>query len=95
MNKTMTKQAEQIKHTATPWKVENGIIRTPIFDNKVISRDEIRANAQFIVKAVNNHDALVEALEALTNYCDNYANTEDSYEFINQAKKALSQAKVE
>ena len=31
-----------------------------------ISRKEAKANAQFICTAVNNHDALVEALECMT-----------------------------
>ncbi len=36
------------------------------------SRDEREANAAFIVKAVNNHEALVQALQALVDQVNDY-----------------------
>lgn len=60
----------QTRHTATPWKLNEMEITTvnarfPLA--KVIYYEECgktcKANAHFIVKAVNNHEALVEALK--------------------------------
>ena len=64
------------QHTPTPWKVwENEIwesddiiihILKPRHKNGQITKEslsEAKANAAFIVKSVNNHDALLEALK--------------------------------
>lgn len=59
-------------HTPTPWKnCENAIYgadRTPICDTmRVLNVDNndspYEANAEFIVRAVNSHEELVEALK--------------------------------
>ena len=65
------------QHTETPWEVyksANGLyIQTPnrnriiatIYPTRVVSQhQDMEANARFIVKACNNHDALVEACGA-------------------------------
>jgi len=63
------------KHTETPWLFANGRIITP--DNEVLVLNgvslpcgnhpddaEATANAAFIVRAVNNHKALLRALRS-------------------------------
>lgn len=60
------------KHTTTPWDYHFGEDYSEIFRSKKRSRDiticqldasyESQANAQFICRAVNSHDDLVEAL---------------------------------
>lgn len=55
-----------MKHTSTPWKI--GFNEYDVCNNKVIICEcmglkEGKANAKFIVKAVNNHERLLEALK--------------------------------
>ena len=79
--------------TGGEWKYK--VYDTEIFKEIEIGVDGIRtcvipyleapaeANAQRIVKAVNNHDALVSALNdahyILNNLCDNYCRDENGY----------------
>lgn len=56
------------KHTPAPWHAENGTIYSQYATigsahGKTRNDAENDANAAFIVRAVNAHDALVEALE--------------------------------
>ena len=64
-----------VTHTPTPWKVckwnqtltisngdEDGIAFINPHDEKIVLKDVDNANAAFIVRAVNNHEALLEAL---------------------------------
>jgi len=63
------------EHTKTPWRVSPDWCDIESFhtdDNTVqfgicqlYADESSRANAEFIVKACNNHDALVRALERL------------------------------
>lgn len=66
------------KHTPTPWKyghvgtdalwIGPDYNRTPVAHidhNMEYARDNSRANAAFIVRAVNSHDKLVEALRQM------------------------------
>ena len=57
-------------HTPTPWtwKVKNGNCIYPAKGFSSLAMCELDGNAEFIVKCVNNHDALVEALENLIAY---------------------------
>ena len=70
-------------HTKTPWKVDesnnilayrDGALRTVLFftdtDKITETRRENKANAAFIVRAVNSHDALLAALEAVLKTCE-------------------------
>ena len=58
-------------HKPTPWKILNTNHTIVSKNNECIaeynnrrwSHDQCQANAAFIVRAVNSHDALVEALE--------------------------------
>jgi len=55
-----------VTHTPTPWIVEDGYIKCPKHNIGSVNScrsTEGSANAKFIVRAVNAHDALVEALE--------------------------------
>jgi len=69
----------QAAHTPTPWKFEDEYVRADALNGDeggnivadVYTRPshshspEMEANAAFIVRAVNAHDALVEALEIM------------------------------
>jgi hypothetical protein len=61
-------------HTATPWEFDGNCGGYIIQDGDKIARAYARADAEFIAKAVNNHDALVSALTELSKM---YANTWD------------------
>ena len=75
------------KHTETPWKVKGNNIDIMAPDVAIgellvakVTHDghdalEVQANAQFIIKAVNNHDALVEALQKLVLAVDPVINS--------------------
>lgn len=87
-NKTMT----QAKHTPTPWInhqiTNNGRSQNVICygDNPIAKCmggfvDSAEANAAFIVKAVNSHEALVEAILKLR----------DAF-YVNGTSKALKKA---
>ena len=63
-------------HTPTPWQIDDDLIMTVVDDipddiicektkERPIRADNWDANAAFIVKAVNNHDALVDTLKFL------------------------------
>lgn len=103
----MTKQAEQVKHADTPWKLVEDGLGIVAEHNKYISvmsgnwsKGEGEANAKFIVKAVNNHDALVEALEALINTAEEMGWASDEkdgtyFPELEQAKQTLVQARGE
>lgn len=56
------------QHTATPWEVNGLEIQAKNKHETLIAEvyeenEFSKANAEFIVKAVNNHNALVEALK--------------------------------
>lgn len=96
------------KHTPLPWKVgPNNEIRAGGRYNvcptvtaggsakgMLDEREVIRANAAFIVKAVNNHDALVRALRALYGSYKQLADSGDagnwSIEDTDEGKQALA-----
>lgn len=68
----MTKTA----HTPTPWRIEDDTIKAGKNDTHLFDIYECpglgvaaEANAAFIVRAVNSHDTLVEALETLVEVC--------------------------
>lgn len=78
-------------HTATPWSYqkvdEQYIIETPDL-KEYVGWAENKKNAQHIVKCVNSHDELVEALKLLLiNYGGLMNKNGASY---NQAKQALA-----
>lgn len=62
-----------IKHTSTPWKLHKGQDYIVILRPDDITDSGIRVDnypdAAFIVKAVNLHDDMVAALEALFKHC--------------------------
>ena len=66
------------KHTPIPWKVNTfaGRPNSEVFSNDTLicdcratnvemTSEEIEANAEFIVRAVNSHQALLDALKCL------------------------------
>lgn len=96
-----------IKHTATPWRTkESGLdfyiqgdaIRKGRRENICTIPSDFKrgaANAEFIVRAVNSHEALVKALDDCVNamYADNPAD--GWLEIIQAGRAALAQARGE
>lgn len=103
------------QHTKTPWQVHDGFwIETEGYalQTKSIAKTEgtdssvRQANAAFIVKACNAHDALVSALEKISsiNYadesCESHEDLADYYgnrfdDIMGIASKALKLARGE
>lgn len=50
---------------AYEWRCIASVQATPPDEGPELSRAEMRANAAFIIKSVNNHEALVKALEKI------------------------------
>ena len=92
------------KHTKTPWKIcsrNARNIRTTTTAGNLIATCCLAgglpaANAAHIVRCVNSHEALVEALENLTEYSVPGAlSTKQYQEFLVDAHAALALAKGE
>ena len=101
-----------MEHTKTPWKIsEHAIWKGPTISagDRLIAvvmydtfdgekdRPLIEANAQFIVKAANCHNELLEACKNLVqnfkNGADNGVITQGKYEIITaQARQAIDKA---
>jgi hypothetical protein len=93
------------EHTPTPWHVdglyvtnrEPPAVRPSIADcgrSPRIGRAEQVANAAFIVKAVNNHEALVDALECAREYIEpdtDWARADRLLKKINDVLAAVGQ----
>ena len=95
----------QVKHTPTPWELKiikdddgiaDEIIIFPAISNFAIClmgiTEDAKANAHLIVKSVNSHEALVEALNiALERLQINNCEGEED-RFIKQIEQALKKA---
>lgn len=75
------------KHAATPWEASAGfspdimtVITSADGDVDYLTLGNHKANAAFIVKAVNSHDNLVEILEAVANYLAEFSDVDDGGE---------------
>ena len=89
------------QHTATPWKSYNHYVLSSVGDiancqivqeGNPITPEESYANAEFIVKACNNHDALMEALKDCLAVLRLDSDMEEDFaEEIKKAKTALAQ----
>lgn len=99
------------KHTALPWKVSDNDTRVlenqPAFPgvrcvgtNELIAdifgtSDECKADAEFIVRACNSHDALVAALERIAKLCTEDYDERDPLGVVEAiANEAISAAKL-
>ena len=92
------------KHTPTPWKLDKwGLIQgdnTDIANTNDTWVDEgvAEANAAYIVKAVNSHEALLKALKNmredwLTSFeTDVNEGDKDAIKILNDADEAIKQA---
>lgn len=95
-----------MKHTPTPWKLESYLVGQIVNEDesKMIARagrvnsyesdpDQIerKANAAFIVRAVNSHQQLVEAIKGLMEYASLIEERFDSVA-TNEARAALAAA---
>jgi hypothetical protein len=103
----MTQAKEVTRHTPGPWKFfDSGLIQSVepcanLAETDIdtwIPKSERLANAAFIVKAVNSHDQLVAALEALiaeTIRCDKpgiYGVSQEA-DVVKNAQAALARVK--
>jgi hypothetical protein len=64
--------SKNTEHTPTPWTEENGTIYGPddldyvaIDGASIVSEHVLKANAEHIVRAVNSHERLIQALSEL------------------------------
>ena len=97
------------RHTPTPWKITSP--NYPQHQRVIFHREGDRhekvatlnegsisadANAEFIIRAVNNHEALVEALSGILARMEDENYDEPHYEavnaFIEQARTAINNA---
>ena len=98
-----------MEHTPTPWRMMKG--KQPVYKRTIegiatigapykfhaneMSISEAQANAEFIVRAVNSHDELVEALKTMYGYFNDIVIHDDqkTSDFILEcAREALAKA---
>lgn len=86
-------EKKDIKHTPTPWKVDDYVMsgeKYRVFspaDPVAVASVAGKANAEFIVRAVNSHDELVEAIKNAIDSLPDHVGPR-----IAQVKKELSEA---
>jgi creatinine amidohydrolase/Fe(II)-dependent formamide hydrolase-like protein len=101
----------ETKHTPTPWEIDGGTDqkgnlfiwrKQPIgtIENHAIAKIfgdkiEVKANAAFIVTAVNNHGALIEALKKMCDLFDQDHRDSEKWVQYQNAKAALAKVKGE
>jgi len=99
-----------MKHTQGPWRAGEHLRETSIWagDRKVcvlcepkphvvsVSENEVWPNAEFIVKACNNFDALVEALEYFEDCMDRGVSAESIRyaEKVGDARSVLRESRA-
>jgi len=82
------------EHTPTPWHVDDGFIRNSergilcVIPNNPENGKNWKNDAAFIVKAVNNHAALVKALQTANHYCHRTSMPREAVEQIESALNA-------
>jgi hypothetical protein len=91
--------------TPRPWAINEDRLHEIVFDPGgdgipiaecfgLPDDGETEANAALIVRAVNSHEALVEACEAADDYVAAHAVTETQVRLVNQLRAALAKAGV-
>lgn len=76
----MTNQTKEVSHTPTPWHINGEAIESDhkwvasAGSNGINDEDEDMVNAAFIVRAVNSHEALLQAAKAIQAWFDNEAD---------------------
>lgn len=90
---------ENAQHTPTPWKLFTNLDNN--YSKDIFSKDKRRIvaglssdDAEFIVKAVNSHDLLLNALkDARQSYINREeGTTNEDYKIILEMDKAIAQA---
>lgn len=97
LDRAVQEHSRTSSHTPTPWEVGDDGIVTPYAGDRIIVQtgmDSIEADQDFIVRAVNAHDALIAALKGLVDACE---LTDDAYysaidAAVNNARAALALA---
>ena len=91
------------KHTPVPWFVGEGnfiedeqgnTIADPRCMNPTEDHEEMEANAEFIVRAVNCHDELVAQLERMCTYYEPGETRPEAVGKIKAARAILAKSKV-
>ena len=97
-------------HTPVPWSIgkrrwitSGDVDIARIHSVSKIGENEAVANAEFIVRACNSHDALLEALELYDSFSKanddwrqmvrNLLNSDDTPEVVIKAREAIAKAK--
>jgi len=95
------------KHTPTPYKlvqVQGGFGLISNDNNEYVTtiyqrdNNQVKANAEFIVRACNNHNKLVEALERALYIIGDYKPFQPKschVKLVEEGKQALAEAKGE
>lgn len=89
------------KHTPTPWEVNgdtyvtvNSLIIAHCKQHGNTTLEDAEANAAHIVKAVNCHDDLVEALDMVAKAIDQFGDAKLTFSQIQNITAALKKAGV-
>lgn len=99
----------KVEHTPTPWQVKslpgrkvgdtcrNWIHAGDMYIAEVgdVTMPEHVANAEFIVRAVNSHEALLKVAKAVVAYQRGYGPSKTLGELVNMAIQAITQAEQE
>jgi hypothetical protein len=85
-----------VNHAPLPWKTSEDVMGIVAPCGEVDEKDIWSSDAKFIVRAVNSHDALVEALENLLAWTEHICSNRgfDSPEVV-EARAALAKARGE
>lgn len=88
------KTQKEVKHVPTPWystQVDNGHIiqSAKINEDNYVGKCDYPEDAQFIVKCVNSHYQLLEALREAIEMIESNITDKDN---INYLKKVIQQA---
>ncbi len=91
--KPSTLPTMKTQHTATPWHQtanmilagDNTLIATIADNTSIRSQDEYCANAEFICRAVNSHEALVAGISAAMRALEYPADIEQAHSLLAHA----------
>jgi len=89
---------KKVKTTKTPWTIDayddcDKSIHIPeisaFIDYDDVDHEQQSANAELIIRAVNNHNALVSALQSCVKELSCYIDNSESIKVYNDAKSVL------
>lgn len=93
----MKKAMKDKEHTPTPWRL--GGISGRMVESKgntgFIADVDLKANAELIIKAVNNHNRLVEELTHVVKALETVSSFGATTPIIDHAKQLLAELKTQ